>query len=251
MSPSGSVSTPFTPTFLGSVQNGAPDTRSASPVSDRSVPNENTNVFEKTLAVTRNGDTVSSENIAGTGQEGSQPVTGPQITYLPESGPGGNLGAIYNALLRYIQLDLWPLVDAANTLRGQTKPHRHRNHGFGMTSELLGSPGSATPTMEPAELSKAEESTGESEEDGFEFMSRVIWTEIGERILSEIGNSVFAAGRVSELHQVSSAALGSIRAAIADSVFEFHTELYNNAPVPQPVGDALRINPLHRSHPGI
>ncbi|KAJ9114193.1 hypothetical protein QFC20_001709 [Naganishia adeliensis] len=201
VSPSGSVSTPFTPTFLGSVQNGAPDTRSASPVSDRSVPNENTNVFEKTLAVTRNGDTMSSENIAGAGQEGFHPVTGPQITYLPESGPGGNLGAIYNALLRYIQLDLWPLVDAANTLRGQTKPHRHRNHDFGMTSELLGSPGSATPTMEPAELSKAEESTGESEEDGFEFMSRVIWTEIGERILSEIGNLVFAAGRVSELHQ--------------------------------------------------
>ena len=204
MSPSGSVNTPFTPTFFGSMQNGSLDTRLTSPVSERSVPNESTNVFEKTLAVAQKGDMASSQTIAEATEEGSPPMTGPQITYLPESGSGGNLGSIYNALLRYIQLDLWPLIQASNTLRGQTKPHRRRNYDFGMTSELLGFPGSATPTLEPADLSRAEESTGENDDDGFDFMSRVIWTEIAERILSEIGNSVFAAGRVSELHQVSS-----------------------------------------------
>jgi hypothetical protein len=169
------------------VQNGASD---ASPVG---APSENTNVFEQTLAATQN---------VGITEE-TQPVTGPQITYLPESGPGGNLGAIYNALLRYIQFELGPLIHAANVLRGQTKPPRHRNRDFGMTSEFLGSAGSATPTMAPTDLAPIEGPSEESEEDGFEFMGLVIWTEIGERILSEIGNSVFAAGRVGELHQVS------------------------------------------------
>lgn len=188
VSPSGSVSTPFTPTFLGSVQNGAGEPSPAS------VTTENNNVFERTLVMNQDGDQAASDE--------TQPVTGPQITFLPENGPGGNLGTIYNALLRYIQLDLGPLIHASEVLRGQTKPPRHRNRDFGMASEFLGSAGSATPTIEPTELPKADGLDQESGDDGFEFMGRVIWTEIGERILSEIGNSVFAAGRVSELHQV-------------------------------------------------
>lgn len=211
VSPSLSVNTPFTPTFLGSLQGEGSDTRVTSPVSLRSAPNESSNVFENTLAATQNRDMASleaSRSAANLLQEATQPATGPQITYLSESGPGGNLGAIYNAVLRYIQRDLWLIIDASNILRGQTRPPQHHSHDFGTASEILGPIGPATPAVESAEMAQPQESTLASDQDGFEFMSRVIWTEIGERILSEIGNSVFAAGRVGELHQVSSARSG-------------------------------------------
>jgi hypothetical protein len=38
---------------------------------------------------------------------------------------------------------------------------------------------------------------------GFEFFANVVWKEIGERLMDELGSVLFAAGRPSELHQVS------------------------------------------------
>lgn len=37
---------------------------------------------------------------------------------------------------------------------------------------------------------------------GFEFFASVVWKEVGERLMDELGSSLFAAGRPSELHQV-------------------------------------------------
>lgn len=50
---------------------------------------------------------------------------------------------------------------------------------------------------------------GHGREDGvvdekrFEFFGNVVWREIGERLMDELGSVIFAAGRPAELHQVS------------------------------------------------
>lgn len=37
---------------------------------------------------------------------------------------------------------------------------------------------------------------------GFDFFANVVWKEVGERLMDELGSVLFAAGRPSELHQV-------------------------------------------------
>jgi hypothetical protein len=207
LSPTTSIKTPYTPTFVGGEPHSAVEGLGNASASVQSVPTEDVNVFESTLSVPTNGAIASTDSAEPASRvseaETSQSAEGPEIAYLPESGPGGNLGSIYNAVLRYIEYDLGPIIDAANILRRRTKTPRRDRLDFAISSDLVGSAGSATPTAELPGLSKVDDVGIEEDEDGFEFVSRVVWVEIGERILSEIGNSVFAAGRVTELHQVS------------------------------------------------
>lgn len=206
LSPTTSIKTPFTPTFVGGEPNSAVEGPGNASASVQSVPTEDVNVFESTLSIPANGAIAATESTQpasiATVKESSQASEGPEIAYLPESGPGGNLGSIYNAVLRYIEYDLRPIIETANILRNRTKTPRRDRLDFVVSSELVGSAGSATPTAELPDSTQLEDVAVE-DENGFEFLSRVIWVEIGERILSEIGNSVFAAGRVTELHQVS------------------------------------------------
>lgn len=204
LSPTMSIKTPHTPNFG---EEGATTVKAGADPADASsqgVHNEDVNVFESTLSLPNNG------GIAATGTskvpsdvEDSRILDGPKISYVPESGTGGNLGAIYNALLRYIEYELRPVIDAANILRQRTKTSRHGKLDFAIPSEVVGTAGSATPSAEAADLPKVDDLSLNDNSDNFEFVGRVIWVEIGERILSEIGNAVFAAGRVAQLHQVS------------------------------------------------
>jgi len=43
---------------------------------------------------------------------------------------------------------------------------------------------------------------GGGEKQRFEFFGNVVWKEIGERLMDELGSVIFAAGRPAELHQV-------------------------------------------------
>lgn len=73
------------------------------------------------------------------------------------------LAGVYNAVLRFIDTECLALLDVSEALNAE-----------------------------------AERTGGEAR---FDFLANVIWTEVAKRITEEIGSSVFAAGRVSELHQ--------------------------------------------------
>jgi len=49
--------------------------------------------------------------------------------------------------------------------------------------------------------------TSEELSDRFDFLATVFWPEIAARISSELGNTIFAAGRPDDLHKVSHAYL--------------------------------------------
>jgi len=84
------------------------------------------------------------------------------------------LAALYNRLLKLVQTEYLDLLDVASSLKTQ----RSR---------------AAVPD---APLTRT------SENNRFEFLANVIWAEVADRIVAEIGSVVFAAGRVAELHKV-------------------------------------------------
>lgn len=209
VSPTLSVKTPFTPTLLGSTHSAKDDTMPVSPNSTQGRISENTNVFDKTLKKhfeesTNQAMPVEGYTIGSNMNQRTESHTGPRVTYLSEEGSGGNLAAIYNSLLRYIQHDLQPILQAVETLQGRTKKNQlHRFH-LDSASHMSDSVGSSTPVMEQKPFPQGDDEAGDGgESNEFQFMSRVIWVEVGGRIISEIGNWVFAAGRVNELHHVS------------------------------------------------
>ncbi|KAJ9117561.1 hypothetical protein QFC22_004411 [Naganishia vaughanmartiniae] len=207
ISPTLSVKTPFTPTLLGSTLSAKDDGMSVSPGNSQGRMSESTNVFEKTLTKQLEESTNQATPVEGytVGSNTDQRVhshTGPHVTYLSEDGPGANLAAIYNSLLRYIQHDLQPILQAVETLQGRMKKHQSNRFHLDSESHMSDSVGPSTPVTEQKPFPDGDDETGDEEESNeFQFMSRVVWVEIGGRIISEIGNWVFAAGRVSELHQ--------------------------------------------------
>ncbi|KAJ9098237.1 hypothetical protein QFC21_004566 [Naganishia friedmannii] len=207
ISPTLSVKTPFTPTLLGSAHSTNNDGMPVSPNSTQGRMSENTNVFEKTLGKqfeenANQATPVKGHTVGGNADQGAEPHAGPHVTYLSEDGPGANLAAIYNSLLRYIQHDLQPILQAVETLQGRTKKHQSNRFHLDSESHIADSVGPSTPTIEQNPLPDGDDEAGDEEESNqFKFMSGVIWVEVGRRIISEIGNWVFAAGRVSELHQ--------------------------------------------------
>ncbi|KAJ9104921.1 hypothetical protein QFC19_003716 [Naganishia cerealis] len=207
-SPAVSVKTPFTPTILGSTHSLREDGSAATPVGTQGGSNESKNVFERTIGKQFEESMNQAASVEGYLVESSTEqqvslATGPRgVAYLSEDGPSGNLAAIYNSLLRYIQHDLQPIIQAAETLRRRKKKHEPNGFHLGSHSHATESVGPSTPLAEQKQLPEGDEETGDAEESAeFQFMSRVIWAELGGRILSEIGNWVFAAGRVTELHQ--------------------------------------------------
>lgn len=181
----------------------------ASPNSTQGRLSESTNIFEKTLGKqfedsSNQATPVDGYTVGGSTSQRTDSQTGSRVTYLPEDGPGANLAAIYNSLLRYIQHDLQPILQAVETLRGRTKKHQLNRFHLDSESHVSDSVGPSTPITEQKPLPEGDDGVeGDEESNEFQFMSRVIWVEVGGRIISEIGNWVFAAGRVSELHQVS------------------------------------------------
>lgn len=92
----------------------------------------------------------------------------------------GPLASLYNQILKFVERDLKKLADSAEAIcvkSGSRKPR---------ILLLNGSPN--TQEQEPRK--------------GFEIMANVVWAEIGQAIMSELGSVVFAAGKTDEFRKV-------------------------------------------------
>ena len=95
---------------------------------------------------------------------------------------------MYNRLLKEVEQEAKVVIDVAEKLRHRQKSHRPVQGVDGTMAHI----GDA-----------AREEEGRERGDGFEFFGNVVWKEIGERLMDEMGSVIFAAGRPAELHQVS------------------------------------------------
>ena len=100
-----------------------------------------------------------------------------QVQLLDES--SGPLALLYNQILKFVERDLKKLAESAEAVcikSGSRKP----------CLQLAGSP-----NTQGQELQK-----------GFEIMANVVWAEIGQAIMGELGSVVFAAGKTDEFRKV-------------------------------------------------
>jgi conserved oligomeric Golgi complex subunit 2 len=110
----------------------------------------------------------------------------PQFVSLPESRlplldeTDDGLASLYNKVLRFVERDMKNLMEAAEALSA-----RHRQ------SVVTTSNGHTTPNQQHLHY------------DGFQFMSNVVWAEIGRAVMEELGSVVFAAGRPDDFRQAS------------------------------------------------
>lgn len=98
---------------------------------------------------------------------------------------------MYGQLLKAIGKECAVVLDGAEKLRnakggGKSKEDRLE---FGLRN--VGLDGSV------------EREEGEEDGEAFEFFGNVVWKEVGERLMDELGGMLFAAGRPNELHLVS------------------------------------------------
>ena len=99
-----------------------------------------------------------------------------QVQLLDES--LGPLASLYNQIIKFVERDLKKLAESAEAVcvkSGSRKlrvlpPHGHPN------------------IQEPRK--------------GFEIMANVVWAEIGQAIMDELGSVIFAAGKTDEFRKV-------------------------------------------------
>ena len=102
----------------------------------------------------------------------------------------GPIATIFNNVLRYVDGNLLELLKLGEKIR-------ERNQGKG--SKARGDDPESDAEDDSSEV--AERPAGP--EANFEFMANSIWTPVAELVMAELGGVLFAAGRVTELHQVS------------------------------------------------
>jgi hypothetical protein len=132
------------------------------------------NIFESTLSATKSSFTENSELR--------------EAQLLDES--TGSIALIFNNILMYIDRELLDLLHIGEEIRQKRKLKSLRSK----SDHLEPSANGDEPILEEISISDSEAS--------FEFMANAIWVPIGERIMEELGGVLFAAGRVTELHQV-------------------------------------------------
>jgi hypothetical protein len=101
-----------------------------------------------------------------------------QVQLLDES--LGPLALLYNQIIKFVERDLKKLVESAEAIcvkSGSRKPRILPLHGPLNTQE-----------QEPRK--------------GFDIMANVVWTEICQAIMDELGSIVFAAGKTDEFRKV-------------------------------------------------
>ena len=92
----------------------------------------------------------------------------------------GPLALLYNQILKFVERDLKKLAESAEAIcikSGSRKPRI-----------LLPTRSQNTHDQEPCK--------------GFEIMANVVWAEIGQAIMGELGSVVFAAGKAEEFRKV-------------------------------------------------
>lgn len=98
------------------------------------------------------------------------------------------LAQVYNRLLREVEQEAKVVLDVAEKLRHRQKGHRAPTQTGDPTLAVFGE--------------ARDDEAGQPGEEGFDFFGNVIWKEIGDRLMDELGSVIFAAGRPAELHQV-------------------------------------------------
>lgn len=99
-----------------------------------------------------------------------------QVQLLDES--LGPLASLYNRIIKFVERDLKKLAESAEAIcvkSGSRKPRTLPLHN-------------PSSTQEPRK--------------GFEIMANVVWAEIGQAIMDELGSVVFAAGKTDEFRKV-------------------------------------------------
>jgi len=101
-----------------------------------------------------------------------------QVQLLDES--LGPLALLYNRIIKFVERDLKTLAESAEAIcvkSGSRKPRVLPLHGPSNTQE-----------QEPRK--------------GFDIVANVVWAEIGQAIMDELGSVVFAAGKTDEFRKV-------------------------------------------------
>lgn len=92
----------------------------------------------------------------------------------------GPLAILYNQIIKFVERDLKKLAESAEAIcvkSGSRKPRILPLHGL--------------PNAQEQESRK-----------GFDIMANVVWAEIGQAIMDELGSVVFAAGKTDEFKKV-------------------------------------------------
>lgn len=101
-----------------------------------------------------------------------------QVQLLDES--LGPLALLFNQIIKFVERDLQKLAESAEAIcvkSGSRKPRILPLHGPSNGQE-----------QEPRK--------------GFDIMANVVWAEIGQAIMDELGSVVFAAGKTDEFRKV-------------------------------------------------
>ena len=101
-----------------------------------------------------------------------------QVQLLDEG--QGPLALLYNQIIKFIERDLKKLADSAEAICVGSGPRKPQNLLF---------PG-------------ARNTQGREPREGFDIMANVVWAEIGQAIMDELGSVVFAAGKTDEFRKV-------------------------------------------------
>lgn len=101
-----------------------------------------------------------------------------QVQLLDES--LGPLASLYNQILKFVERDLKKLAESAEAICVKS--------------------GSRKPLILPQTMSLDTQEKGPRK--GFEIMANVVWAEIGQAIIGELGSVVFAAGKTDEFRKV-------------------------------------------------
>jgi conserved oligomeric Golgi complex subunit 2 len=88
------------------------------------------------------------------------------------------LAGLYNQILRFVERDLMKIMEVAEKISSKSVP----------------TPGASSSETKPK--------NGISQQ-SFEIMANVVWAEIGQAIIDELGGTVFSAGRPAEFRKVS------------------------------------------------
>lgn len=116
-----------------------------------------------------------------------------QVQLLDES--LGPLALLYNQIIKFVERDLKKLAESAEAIcikSGSRKPRILLLHGPPNTQE-----------QEPRK--------------GFDVMANVVWAEICQAIMDELGSIVFAAGKTDEFRKVTQFA-----SELSDSLSPYH-----------------------------
>lgn len=99
---------------------------------------------------------------------------------------GNPLASLYNAVLRFVDRDLRPIMDAAEQI-GVKRPavttgDRALANGHAGDSLTIGNAGKSG--------------------DGYDILANVVWAEVSRGIMDDLGSTVFAVGRPEEFRRV-------------------------------------------------